>query len=90
MSGYLVWALALAAIAIWAPIVVGLVARMFWPQVSIRVRDGDVPSSDGQPPYPTQPLSGGIDKGKEFEVATWEPEWDDPDFPKLRDEPSNS
>ena len=49
---------------IWAPIVVGLVACMFWPQVSIRVRDGDVPSSDGQPPYPTQPRSGGSDCGQ--------------------------
>jgi hypothetical protein len=90
MSGYLVWALALAAIAIWAQIVVGLVARFFWPQVPIRVRDGDVPSSDGQPPHPTQPRPGGIDEDEEFEVATWEPEWDDPDFLKLRDQPSKS
>ena len=90
MSGYWVWALALAAIAIWAPIVVGLVARFFWPQIPIRVREGGVTSSDGQPAGPIQPQSGRIDGHEEFEVATWEPEWDDPGFPKLRDDPSNS
>ena len=90
MSGYFAWIVALAAIAVWVPIVVGLIARLFWPQVPISVREGELLSSDGQPADPMQPQPGGSDGHEEFEVATWEPELNDPDFPKLRDDPSKS
>jgi len=70
MSRFFVWLLALAAIAIWVPILAGMIARLFWPQVPASIRE--LTPHDSESTLPT--WEPGI-----HEIGF--PQLDDPDDP---------